>query len=266
MHKFFRSKFNRVLVVLFAVLLFFGFAFVVINRVNYAVKAEVATTVAKPSPTPSPTPPAKVSSSVTPSPKTTQTVVFGPQKSVPKCSKISGTEADSPDVSSNSPGFFDNSKYNYYQIYGTTENELYDQASQCGPDTADGVFQASTSYRIRWTYRYTTISDSDNCQISSVAVGVNIKINFPKWDPPSGESQDVIDFWNDKTSHLKDHEEHHRQIALDGARQILTTLQNFPQGNCSDFVSNTESAANSIFSQIEQQQKDLDSTTNHGTD
>lgn len=183
--------------------------------------------------------------------------------SFPDCQKVTDTEPSTPQVDSSNPGVTESTSYNYYSVYGNTPNDIFSQTQKCGPDTSEGVFEGSTDYRIRWSYRYSW-QDQTNCKVSAVAVGVSVRINLPKWEQPDGASQSTIDYWNESIGNLKNHEATHRQIAIDGAGKIQQALQDLPAQNCSQIEQNAEARAMGVFEEVKASQSDFDARTNHG--
>jgi len=184
-------------------------------------------------------------------------------KTVQDCQKVTNTEPDMPAISADKPGLSENTSYNYYLVYGWSPTDIYAQTQKCGPDTPEGIFEGSTDYRLRWSYKYMWDS-AENCKISSVAVGANIKINLPKWERPEGVDQSTVDYWETSSTNLKNHENVHRQITVDAAGKILKSLQDLPEQDCHQIEQSAENMAMSIFDQIQIDQNNFDSETNHG--
>lgn len=206
--------------------------------------------------TPSPAPLVK-------KPKTVSSPVSKETKSVQDCQKVTNTLPEVPEANAEKPGLNEDTTYNYYTVYGSTPNEIYAQTKKCGPDTLEGIFEGSTDYRIRWSYKYSW-DNQENCKITSVAVGLKVKINLPKWERPEGVAQTTIDYWDTSSANLKDHEGVHRQISIDAAGKILKSLQELPIQNCQQIEQSSESMAMSIYDQIIVDQSELDARTNHG--
>lgn len=180
------------------------------------------------------------------------------------CEMLTVPENSGLQISTSSPGLKDSTADHYYKIYGNTVWDLRSQMSQCGPKQDGESFDAVTYYYINWNYLYQYQADG-SCQIKNVAVGVKVDIYYPGWQRPNNPDFVVVERWDSYMKNLIIHEEGHRQIAFEGAQQILDKLNSIPESDdCQQIENqaNTESVA--ITDAVAARQKSYDDTTNHG--
>ncbi|MCP4540226.1 MAG: DUF922 domain-containing Zn-dependent protease [Chloroflexi bacterium] len=154
--------------------------------------------------------------------------------------------------------------YDYYQITGSTADELCDQMDQLGyMDEVGYRWDAYTEWYVNWSYPYSTTSD--NCTTNSVQVQIQITFIFPQWNTPKNASQDLIDRWNAYMAALRLHEDGHKKIAIQAGDEILQAMNALPAYPlCSELEQAADAVGESILERYRQRQATYDQNTEHG--
>lgn len=180
------------------------------------------------------------------------------------CEMLTVPENSGLQISTSSPGLRDSTADHYYKIYGNTVWDLRNQMSQCGPKQDGESFDAVTHYYINWNYLYQYQADG-SCQIKNVAVGVKVDIYYPGWQKPNNPDYLVVERWNAYIKNLIVHEEGHRQIAFEGAKQIFDKLNSIPESDdCQTIENQANAESTAITNEVAVRQKSYDDATNHG--
>lgn len=160
-----------------------------------------------------------------------------------------------PDVSIN---------YVYYEISGSTENELRHQMDRFGPaDERQVQHDAYTDWYVDWSYPTREING--NCATGSITVTVTITHTFPKWDIPPDVSQELVEKWDEYLKDLQAHEAGHKQISLDASHEILQRLNNLSvYPSCAELERVADTTGQNILDEFRQKEVDYDQTTMHG--
>ena len=167
-------------------------------------------------------------------------------------------------ISTSSPGLKDSTADHYYKIYGNTVWDLRSQMSQCGPKQDGESFDAVTYYYINWNYLY-QYDANGNCKIENAAVGVKVDIYYPGWQKPSNPDSATANRWDTYMRNLITHEDGHRQIAFEGAQEVLDRLNSLPESDdCQQIENQANSESITVTDAVAARQKSYDDTTNHG--
>lgn len=208
---------------------------------------------------------------ITPYPTSTHTPVTHPTTTSEatdnnngvSCTPLALVDAVPLQISSDNPGFHQEIKNHYYQIYGLTPNEINAQMYQCGVKNEEGNFAAYTSWYVNWQYSYT--DSVSGCAIRNLAVGANVEYFYPKWEDPGDAEQGVAAKWENFMKNLVIHEEGHGQNGLDAAHEVYSTLSNYPsQANCDSLVNQANQTGRNIVDWYSTKDKEYDDATNHG--
>lgn len=164
------------------------------------------------------------------------------------------------------PAIHNTRAVHYYDIQGSNASELRQQMSILGPPDADSrkIFDARTDWEIAWRFYYQN-SLSGDCSIARAEVDVNLTFTFPRWLTPAEVSPDLLQKWEAYQRALTAHEEHHAELALAGGEAIYNAILAVPPAAaCPDLENSANAAARQTFNQIQAQQAEYDSETNHG--
>jgi predicted secreted Zn-dependent protease len=148
-----------------------------------------------------------------------------------------------------------------YEIHGTTARELTQQMVTLGPPAGDGRrFAANTRWTVRWTYPYAR--SARGCTTGPVRTHVTVKIVLPHWVPvrPPLEAE-----WLRFSRALRSHEDGHRDIGVDAAREIAAALARLePQSSCDALEKVADSLGERLLQEARNRDKLYDRETNHG--
>jgi predicted secreted Zn-dependent protease len=125
-----------------------------------------------------------------------------------------------------------NSKVSYYQIRGSTADELRAQMNKLGPKDDKGqISDYNTTWYVKWHYYYQYMENG--CGLKNVTVSANIKTVYPKWaDFQKADNALKIKWINYQTLVLY-HQQQHINNGIDAANTIYSTLINLPPAaNC----------------------------------
>ena len=145
---------------------------------------------------------------------------------------------------------FDRATVQFYDIAGSTEQELRRQMTTIGPNGYD----AYTKWYIRWNWPG---KGEKNCRLNEAEVSYEITVTFPRWIPTADATPELVTKWNRYLRALADHEKHHvdnvvtRFPAVGAAIKGATCLT-------------AEAAAQAALEPIRQFDSQYDLYTNHG--
>jgi len=154
--------------------------------------------------------------------------------------------------------------FNYYDVSGSTAQELRADLNRNGPLDKDGKhFDAITRWHIRWRYNYQT--GGNECAIAKVSTTVDVAITFPRLSETAAIPASVRQAFTAYTEKLLVHEKGHAQNAIDTAKRIEDGIVALgPQGACSDLGRTANSLGYSLIAAANQWDIDYDRRTRHG--
>jgi predicted secreted Zn-dependent protease len=210
----------------------------------------------------------QITKNITPTPsavsaKKTKTKQSSTSENVQPCTQVSVSSPEPLNITTGEPGLKTNTTESYYDIYGSIYGDLATQLNLCGPKYEGQSYAGMTVNNIIWKYML-NFDASGRCKVIDPAVGVNVRIYYPNWNPSSDASTQLIERWNTMLTNLKIHEDGHRQIDYDGAGEILQNISIISGTDCTDVENQVQSTTSAIMDSTSQKSKDYDSTTNHG--
>jgi predicted secreted Zn-dependent protease len=143
----------------------------------------------------------------------------------------------------------------YYDISGSTQDELRAQLNALGPVGFDGYKgDATTDWFIRWNWPgYGT----STCNLSAAIISHDIKVIFPRWIPPEDASPELIAKWANYSKLLAEHEKGHVDSVLKNFPDVVNAIK-------SATCETADSVGNELLNQIRQLDIDYDAHTRHG--
>jgi predicted secreted Zn-dependent protease len=143
----------------------------------------------------------------------------------------------------------------YYDISGSTENELRDQLDVLGPVGYDGYKGDSTT---RWylTWHWPTNQDG-SCQIDQTILSYEITVILPRWKQTEGASARLVAKWEQYTAALIEHEKGHVDLVVFNAPKVAEVIKG---AQCEM----ANAVGEMILAEIRKQEVQYDATTNHG--
>lgn len=150
----------------------------------------------------------------------------------------------------------------YYDIEGTTKEELNQQMTELGPKNDGGSWAAWTDWAIDWD------DPIDNgADVNPVQVSVRITYTLPHWIDRDQAPADLQAAWDTFQSKLRAHEEHHKDIAVKYAQMFLDEIKKIKDYRS---ASELEDRISDIHGQgmyvngCTQEEAQYDIDTNHG--
>ncbi|MCY0967279.1 DUF922 domain-containing Zn-dependent protease [Parathalassolituus penaei] len=148
----------------------------------------------------------------------------------------------------------------YYDVEPSGVNDLLAEINRRSPITEDDhVYHGHTGSRVDW--RFWWRDQGSYCQITQVEVNVTVTFTMPRL---RSNNSDVLDIWHAWYPQLLQHEELHRDIALEAARDIELQLPSFSAATCSDLAADANQWAQQRIADMRQQNRDYDDETRHG--
>ena len=148
-----------------------------------------------------------------------------------------------------------NADMQYYDIVGSTEDELRAELNAKGPVGYDGQRgDATTWWSIRWTWPG---QGTFFCTLNAPTVTYQITVVFPRWNAPSNAAPPLISKWNNYEQALGEHEKGHVDFVVAHYPAVSAAIEG---ATCST----AEAAAQNALQPIRQHDIDYDAQTNHG--
>jgi predicted secreted Zn-dependent protease len=144
----------------------------------------------------------------------------------------------------------------YYELNGSTPDELRAQLNQLGPvDPLDGLhYDARTDWHISWTWPGYGESE---CDLSRATISYNTKVTVPYWQPAKNTDPALIEKWNRYLNNLALHEQGHVNYVATNYLQVKDAIQN---ATCLT----AEQAAQDLLTVFRQADAEYDEQTKHG--
>jgi predicted secreted Zn-dependent protease len=151
---------------------------------------------------------------------------------------------------------FQHATFQYYEVHGSTADELRAGMAQAGPHGSGGAeFAANTSWQFHWSWNQST--SGGVCHPTNVQITYSITIEFPHWAPPADAVPGLVDRWTAFTQSLATHEDGHAVRVIQNAGTVADAIS---AASCA----NASAAAQSALNSIQQINDQYDIDTNHG--
>jgi predicted secreted Zn-dependent protease len=139
------------------------------------------------------------------------------------------------------------------------QQALYSQGPRIGNSLEHSI--AVTNYELYVTWQMTQTLQT--CRVDDVVVNLNIDYTYPEWTPIGTPESQVFGEWERFMEHVIAHEEHHGEIALQCAQDLITLLQNFQPGpTCSQAQVSLDKLVQNLYATCEARQQAFDAV--HG--
>jgi predicted secreted Zn-dependent protease len=143
----------------------------------------------------------------------------------------------------------------YYDISGSTANELRAELDAKGPVGYDGYKGDSTT---KWSFSWDWPGYGNTaCNLSAATVRYDIEVIFPRWTPPRNAAPDLVARWNDYIRRLAEHEMGHVDFVVANYQTVADAVKG---ATCLT----AEIAGQAALMPIRQHDLDYDATTQHG--
>ncbi len=168
----------------------------------------------------------------------------------------SGTTGSTP---ISEPGVFISTDTKYYDITGSTEEELRSQIAGLGPEGYAGLTHAV----YRWNIGFK--QHNGVCAIDRVRIDTVITFTYPRWKDMSSD-QKLADDWNRGLVALEDHEKGHEEIDRKASQDIYDNLYlllpAYP--TCGELKLRADALAQAVLEEEKKNNKEYDRVTEHG--
>jgi len=152
-------------------------------------------------------------------------------------------------------------RYEYYDIGGSTKQELRDQLRKVGPHRG-GETVAYTEQNISYNYQ---TGGMGACGVVSYQVTMAIVYHMPRWQQAANSSSPLAQEWNKFVQALQIHEDGHAQNARDTAQAVDKAIAAIPAfSDCRRTKSAVVVAAQKAISQCDRLDTEYDQKTMHG--
>jgi len=155
-------------------------------------------------------------------------------------------------------------KFDYYEIDGSTTDELRAQMKRNGTTWNDGkVYAALTTWDIH--YHYDIAPTNGGYALSAITTSVDVTIHLPKLVPSARTPVQLISSWNSYLQHLKTHEFGHRDIAIGIGKEIYQALAALGSSSSkSELDREAQNLVKAKFQRLKEDQIGYDQETRHG--
>jgi predicted secreted Zn-dependent protease len=155
-------------------------------------------------------------------------------------------------------------KYEYYEVCGCNEEELYcDLRKKCGKWTDGKKYDSLTSWEIQWDHEYGR--NSRTCEVNSFMPIVNITFRYPKWKRTEEASQSLMEKWDRYLENLIAHENGHRDMVVETMNDLSHAVAQLPPApSCDDLDRNVRALFRKYLAKMNKDQLEYDKTTKHG--
>jgi predicted secreted Zn-dependent protease len=160
------------------------------------------------------------------------------------------------------PGVVGRTSVFYYDIEGSTIEELRADMRRKGPKIDGTSFVGEARSPMRWSWR-TEPTGGGRCVIREVTVSVNAQITLPRWTPPAGADTTLVAEWKRFIAALEEHEAGHKDISAKAGSEIARRLRDL-SSLCSQLSTRANDVARTIATRTAEEQRLYDVTTRHG--
>jgi predicted secreted Zn-dependent protease len=150
----------------------------------------------------------------------------------------------------------------YYAVYGSTAAALRQSMRESGPASGGRRWDGYTRWNVRWRFRYAP--EAGTCRVTEVRVEYTSTIVMPRWRPPPNASPMLRRDWDDFVRALRTHEEGHRNIGADAARQVMRRVGSVTAPSCELIGERANGVGRQTLEEYRVVQRQYDEETGHG--
>lgn len=149
-----------------------------------------------------------------------------------------------------------NENYNYYDLQGSTDDQLRGEVRSKVLRTSfvpRAVGSAGSNIRVVFEPEET----SSGCTYKKLSIPLQVTITLPRWDPPEGTASETKEKWTKFLKVVEDHEKEHRDITLKHAVNLSKILKSLPpSATCEELAKKVKGKTQEVQkNHIKEQQK-----------
>lgn len=143
--------------------------------------------------------------------------------------------------------------YSTYQLRGLSRQAIHDDLHRVAKRDGDDIIEGEVADHWDWNFRFAATGNS--CQVTSDEIILKLRILLPAWVDDARADPATRTAWNNYFQELKAHEDGHKTIALEAAKQVskLTHGATAP-GACAALERSLNRAAKQIVENSEKAQ------------
>lgn len=150
----------------------------------------------------------------------------------------------------------------HYDIRGATAAELRRAMRESGPTSEGRRWDGNTQWNVRWRFRYEMQGGS--CRMSDVTVEYTSTITMPRWNAPANAPAVLRRQWLEYERALRAHEEGHRNIGAEAAREVLRLIRTVTSPQCQSISEEANALGRRTLDTFRALQRQYDAETVHG--
>lgn len=155
-------------------------------------------------------------------------------------------------------------KTEYYEVEGTTDQELFRNIFSESPISVKGeIFAGQAYWEVHWKFWWK--ETPADCTITSVKTFVDIQYLLPRRPHAYWGSHALEEQWQRYSTTLRHHEIGHAKFGIAAAKAIKQVLEDMPPMNsCLDLEQQANSIGYSILEDYSRRNQKYDVVTDHG--
>lgn len=119
-----------------------------------------------------------------------------------------------------------------FLVTGRTFAEVGRSLTTMGPSVRNRPAVGAHSSDMRW--RFSSSDHEGDCRIYDVRVEIESTIVLPRWTRPAGVDDELVEAWEVYQQGVRDHEEEHRELAIEAALQVQRALRSLRAPACTE--------------------------------
>ncbi len=152
--------------------------------------------------------------------------------------------------------------YNYYEVDGSTFEDIHRSLQSRGPEVDGRTYYALTG--VETGFRYKHVEDGPICKLDDVGVQARVVMRLPQWSGHDAAAKSVRDAWEVFVNRLIRHEAEHYRIIEEGARRIYNHLQDLTVHSCQVADAGAQRIIRRISDDQASANESFDYASNHG--
>lgn len=117
-----------------------------------------------------------------------------------------------------------------FAVFGRTPRDIWDSLNRRGPATGNRIVWGLHSWQFDWDIDWDT--SAEGCRVADLRIRMSTEITMPDWRHRSGSDQELQELWDEFEFQLRDHEEAHRNYALDAIRDLNSSIRSVQAPDC----------------------------------